>query len=163
MIFEQEKEEDGIMSRPPRDPGDPLFGKKLIILSVLQGLFSLAAITFIYKAALFLGHGEAEARTLTFITLIVSNLSIIISNRSWSRNIFSIIATRNSAQTWVVLGAIVFLGIVISVPFLRNMFHFAPMHAVDILLALSAGLASIVWFEIVKLISSRKHVELLKD
>jgi Ca2+-transporting ATPase len=36
IIFEGEKEEANIMSRFPRDPKEPLFGKKTLFLSVLQ-------------------------------------------------------------------------------------------------------------------------------
>jgi Ca2+-transporting ATPase len=47
---------------------------------------------------------------------------------------------------------VVFLGLVLSVPVLQNLFHFAPLHGLDLALCLLAGAASILWFEILKLI-----------
>ncbi|HOT45813.1 MAG TPA: cation-translocating P-type ATPase [Spirochaetota bacterium] len=163
IVFEQENEEDNIMSRPPRKPDEPLFGKRLLVLSLLQGVFSLAAITILYKLALHLGQSEAEARTLAFMALIVSNLTMIMANRSWSKIIISSLLVPNRALAWVVAGATTFLGIVIYVPFLRDIFHFAPLHPLDIAIALGSGIVSIAWFEAVKYIAFRKHVELLKD
>ncbi len=163
IVFEQESEEDNIMNRPPRKPDEPLFGKRLLILSLLQGVFSLAAITALYKLALNMGQSEAEARTLAFTALIVSNLFMIMANRSWSKIIISSMLVPNKALAWVVAGAITFLGIVIYVPFLREIFHFARLHPLDIAIALGSGLVSVIWFEIVKAIAFRKHVELLKD
>jgi P-type Ca2+ transporter type 2C len=163
IVFEQESEEKNIMNRPPRKPDEPLFGRRLLILSLLQGVFSLAAITVLYRMALYMGQTEAEARTLAFMALIVSNLTMIMANRSWSKIIIFSILVPNKALAWVVAGACAFLGIVIYVPFLRGIFHFARLHPLDIAIALGSGLVSVIWFEVVKYIALRKHVELLKD
>ena len=53
-------------------------------------------------------------------------------------------------------GAVFFLGLVVFVPFLRSVFHFSPMHPTDALIALGAGIVSILWFEGVKIVSDRK-------
>jgi len=163
IVFEQEKEEANTMQRPPRDPAEPLFGKRLLLLSVLQGLFSFAVIIVVYKIALALEQTVAEARTLSFFALIVSNLCLILTNRSWCKSILSSLRVPNPALKWVMLGAVAFLGLVIYVPFLQKMFHFAPMHSLDIIIAAVTGMLSVAWFEIVKIISVKKHVELLKD
>jgi Ca2+-transporting ATPase len=160
MVFEQEKEERHIMARPPRDPNQPLFGKRLLTLSFLQGLFSLVTIIGVYKIALSLGQPEAEARTLAFYTLIISNLCLIISNRSWSSNIFSIMRIPNKALLWVIIGALFFMGLVIWVPFLQRLFHFTWMHPLDILIGFGSGILSVVWFEFVKILAYRKNKEL---
>jgi P-type Ca2+ transporter type 2C len=163
IVFEQETEEANTMQRPPRDPGKPLFGKKLLFLSFLQGLFSLGVITAVYKIALMLGQPVAEARTLSFCTLIISNLCLIVSNRSWSRSIIASMFVPNKALKWVICGAILFLGLVIYTPSLQKLFHFAGMHFTDVLVALSAGIISVVWFEIIKMVSIRRHIELLQN
>ncbi len=163
VVFEQEKEEANTMLRAPRDSAEPLFGKRLLFLSILQGLFSLAVIIAVYKIALNLNQSAAEARTLSFLTLIISNLCLILTNRSWSMSILSSLFVPNKALKWVILGAILFLGLVIYVPFLQRMFHFAAMHSLDIIIATITGFLSVAWFEIVKIMSVKKHVELLND
>ncbi|MGE5343400.1 MAG: cation-translocating P-type ATPase [Candidatus Omnitrophota bacterium] len=163
MVFEQESEEATIMQRPPRNPLAPLFGKRLILLSLLQGVFSLIVISAVLVLALRLGQSEAEARTFSFFTLIVSNICLLLANRSWSRSIASSLQTPNPAVLWVIPGAALFLGLVIFVPFLKKIFHFASFHPLDILISFGAGILSVMWFEILKWVSIRKHIELLND
>ena len=58
----------------PRSPGAPVWAAGPLI-SCLQGLVAFAAVMGVHWVALLLGQSLAEARTLAFITLIVSNLS----------------------------------------------------------------------------------------
>ena len=52
-------------------------------------------------------------------------------------------------------GAVAFLALVVYVPGLRGLFHFAPMHPVDLAIALAAGIVGVAWFELVKLFMRR--------
>ena len=62
----------------------------------------------------------------------------------------------NPALLWVIGGALAFLVLVVYVPGLRNLFHFAPMHALDLGIALGAGLVSVAWFEIAKVVMGKR-------
>jgi hypothetical protein len=42
------------------------------------------------------------------------------------------------------------LALVLVMPGLRDLYQFVPLHPVNIALCLSAGLASALWFEILK-------------
>lgn len=163
VVFEAEKEEKDIMNRKPRKPNEPLFGKRSLTISVLQGLISLLTVYLVYQLAIYFKQTPAEARTLTFITLIISNLSLILTNRSWYRTIFSMMKVRNNALIGVLLGATGFLLLVIYVPFLRDLFHFAFMHPRDIAIAFAAGLFSIFWFEIAKTIFRKMKIDIIKE
>jgi Ca2+-transporting ATPase len=50
----------------------------------------------------------------------------------------------------------VFLALIIYVPGLRSLFRFAPLHLIDIAICLSAGLLSVAWFELFKMVSRRR-------
>ncbi len=163
VVFESEAEEAGIMQRKPRDPGERLFGKRTLAISFAQGIVALIVVALVYQAALYLGQPSDEARAIAFVTLIISNLCLILTNRSWSRTIFSSFKSPNPALAWVLGGALVFLALVIFVPFLQRIFHFAPMHAIDFCLALIAGIVSIIWFEILKIFTQKGHIDLLED
>ena len=156
VVFEAEAEEAGVMNRPPRDPNEPLFGRRTIVLSILQGLMVLAVILVIFIVARNLGRGMEEARALTFTTLIFANLGLILTNRSWTRTIWGTLKSRNIALLWVLGGAFVFLGLVLYVPFLRDLFKLSLLHPIDLLLCLAGGIVSIIWFEILKLTQNRK-------
>ncbi len=157
VVFESEQEEPDIMTRPPRDPAQSLFSARLLMLSFLQGIFSLLVVAAVFIIALELRQTPENARALAFTTLVISNLCLILTNRSWSRSIFATICVFNKSLVWVILGAVSFLGLVIYVPFLRNTFHFQILHPTDLLLTLSAGILSIICFELVKFFSSRKN------
>jgi len=151
VVFEAEAEEANVMKRPPRNPKEPLFGKRTIILSVLQGLWVLAIILAVFVMVRQRGGSAEEARALTFTTLIFANIGLILTNRSWTRNIWTILRSRNAALWWVLGGAFVFLGLVLYVPFLRRLFQLSPMHVGDIFICLACGIISILWFEGLKL------------
>ena len=156
VVFEAEPEEADVMQRRPRDPKKPLFSRRNLALSFLQGFIVLAIVLAVYATSLYRGQGEAEARALTFTTLIVANLGLILTNRSWSRTILETLRTPNRALWWVVGGALVFLAAVLYIPFLRELFGFAYLHFLDIAICFMAGITSILWFEGLKMINGRR-------
>ena len=131
-------------------------------LSILQGLSVLAIVIAVFIFARSLGDSENEARALTFATLVIANLGLIFTNRSWSRTIIHTLRARNVAAWWSSAGAIAFLGLVLYVPFLKDLFMFASPHAADILICLVAGAVSIVWFEALKAINGRRGRALME-
>jgi Ca2+-transporting ATPase len=162
VVFETEPEEPDIMQRPPRDPKKTLFSRRLLLLSCLQGIFSLVVVLAVFKIAWNKEQNEAEARAFAFITLVVSNLCIILTNRSWSRSIFASLSVFNKALVWVVAAASAFLVLVIYVPLLQKLFHFELLHLYDLLICMFAGALSIVWFELVKYFSNKKKIWLIR-
>ncbi len=149
-IFEAEAEEPGVMQRPPRDPREPLFSRNTLLFSILQGVGVMLVVLAIYGIALYRGQGEDEARALSYTTLIIANISLILTNRSWSRSVFSMLGKRNPPLWWIVGGAAAFLGAVLYIPFLQKTFSFAPLHVNDLSLCLLLGVLSVAWFEIAK-------------
>jgi Ca2+-transporting ATPase len=149
-IFEAEPEEADIMLRPPRDPHEPLFSRRCVLSSILQGLSVLAIVVAVFAIAWHLDRGEPEARALAYTTLIVANLGLILTNRSRTRTILATLRTPNAALWWVLGGATVFLSLVLAVPALREIFRFAPLHLPDIAICLAAGALAIFGFEVAK-------------
>ncbi|MEI8064590.1 MAG: cation-translocating P-type ATPase, partial [Verrucomicrobiota bacterium] len=149
-IFEAEQEEGDIMQRKPRDPNEPLFSRKRVLFSVLQGLAVLAVVLAVYGISWYRGQNDKEARALSYTTLIIANLGLILTNRSRTRTILATLRTPNAAVWWVLGGATVFLTLVLTVPFLRGLFKFAVLHPLDIAICLGAGVFSILGFELMK-------------
>ncbi len=156
VVFEAEREEADVMVRPPRNLTAPLFGRKMIYFSLLQGLGVLAIVFGVFMTAMHEGQGESGARALAFTTLIVANLGLILTNRSWSRTILDSLRSPNRALWWVLGGAVFFLGMVLYVPFLRELFRFNTLHTVDLFICAAAGVISVLWFELFKVIKNRR-------
>lgn len=152
IAFEAEPEERNIMNRPPRKPTELLFSMKTILISLLQGLGVLAIVFAVFGIALDLGLGELDSRALAFTTLVVANISLIFTNRSWTRTIVQTAARPNRALWWVALGTFSVLALVLYVPFFRDLFRFSKLHFLDIIVCLTAGIVSILWFEALKIL-----------
>jgi Ca2+-transporting ATPase len=158
VVFEAEPEERDAMTRAPRDPKQPLFDRRTLGLSLLQGLSVLVIILALFIAAGRLRHGSPEERrALVFVTLVVANLGLIFTNRSTSRTVIGTLRTPNAALWWVVGGAAGFLLAALYVPVLRRVFQLGTLHAVDLAVCLAAGVGSILWFEGLKLLSGRRR------
>jgi len=157
VVFEAEAEEADIMDRPPRGIDEPMFSRRMISVSVFQGLFVFAAVLGVYLWSVFTGHVASDVRMLAFTTLVFGNLSLIFVNRSWTHTIVGGLMTKNSALWWISGATVGMLALLLSFPATRDLFQFTAMHPVDILVSFGAGLMSVVWFEFYKLIQLRRH------
>jgi Ca2+-transporting ATPase len=135
VVFEAEPPAPDTMRRPPRKPGRSLFGKKTLLPSVARGASVLVALLVIFVVALRRGQGEADARALTFTTLIVSNLALIV------------IISRRGHGRWIapiVIGSLALLACVLYIPNLRDIFRFSTLHPGDLLLCAVVGILSVL-------------------
>ncbi len=157
VVFEAEPEEADVMTRPPRRPDAPLFGTRTVGISLLQGLSVLIILLGVFVISLKRGQGEEDARALTFTTLIIANLGLIFTNRSWTRIVLDTLRSPNIALWWVTSGALAFLGLALYVPFLQNLFRISFLHPFDIFICFVAGVVSILWFEVMKWVNNRRN------
>ncbi len=151
VVFEMEDEEKDIMQRPPRKLDEPLFGRKMVGIGLWQGLGVLALVVGIYAWVLGRELGEGEARMMSFVTLVIGNLGLIFTNRSWTRSILATLRVPNRALWWVTAGTFLFLGLAVTVPLLRDIFSFGHLHAWELLAAVIAGMTSLLITESAKL------------
>ncbi len=152
MIYEAERAEPDIMKRPPRNPAERLFGASAVAASVAQGLAALAVVLGIFLAARATGHDDATARGMTFVSLVVANISLILANRSWRHTGLHMLRVPNRTVWWVTGGAALFLVLAQVVPGLRSVFQFGPPEADDLLFAALAGALTVAWFELYKVL-----------
>lgn len=150
IIFEAERAERDVMNRPPRKREGAFFGGSKIAVSCAQGVFILLVTLAVYFITLHAGMSEGAVRAMTFITLIISNIATILTNRSWHESIFSILKTKNPTVKWVAGGATLFVVLILTVPFLNSLFRFAPLTVWQALIAVGAGMATMTWFELYK-------------
>jgi Ca2+-transporting ATPase len=150
VAFEAEREEADIMQRPPRSSKEPIFSRRTVLMSLLQGVGVLLVTLAIYGYNIQTGRGELEARSLTFVTLVLANLGLILCNRFRANTFKATLTSKNVAVRWIIAATLVFLVLVVYVPALRSVFGFGMLHPIDWAFCVGAGVVCMLWFEITK-------------
>jgi len=157
LVFEAETEEEVVMRRPPRDPGEPLFSVPLVVWGLVQGGCAFALVAIVYLTAGGNGMPETELRALAFFTLVWSIIALIFVNRSFGTSLLAAIRRPNPALA-LVLGAVtILLGVTLAWPPARALFHFGALHADDLAVALGGGLVVLVVLELLKPALAGRH------
>jgi P-type Ca2+ transporter type 2C len=154
IVFEAQAAEDGIMDRPPRNLKKRMFSKETVLISVVQG-FSILLISLAVYGIFRKILPDGEARALAFITIIVGNISLIMADMSWSENIVKTLKKKNIPLWIMLVGVVILLGVVIYEPTVRDIFKFSTPNVSYIVLAVAAGLFSILGFEILRIFRRR--------
>ena len=150
LVFEAEAEEDDVMRRPPRAPDAPLFSSTLIGWGLLQGAFAFALVAAIFVVAFRRGMPEEEVRALAFFSLVLTIISLIFVNWSFSASLITALRRPNGALAMVLLAVTTMLGLTLLWPFASGLFRFGPLHLGDLTLTLGAGALVLVVLEVLK-------------
>ena len=98
-------------------------------------------------------------RSLTFATLVLANLGLIIVNRSWRLSILRTLRERSNPAMWWLLGVVVVVLVsLLSVPALRSALDFGVVSPRDLVVPIGAAVASVAWFEGYKAIHWRRVI-----
>lgn len=141
----------GIMSRPPRRPGEGIFsggvGTAILWQGAVIGLISLGA----YWLALVWGRTLEEARTMAFITLALSQLVHSFNTRSLDKSLFSLGLFSNRSLVLAFMVSAAALLAVVLTPFLREVFDTAVLRQSDWALVLGLSIVPLITVELSKL------------
>jgi Ca2+-transporting ATPase len=150
LVFEAETEEDDAMRRAPRAADEPLFSRRLIGWSLLQGTVAFGLVASIFVVAFGRGMPEDDLRALTFFSLVLTIVALIFVNRSFSASPVTALRRPNSALALVLLAVTTMLGLTLLWPFASDLFRFDPLHLDDLTLTISAGALVLVVLELLK-------------
>ena len=150
LVFEAETEEDDVMRRPPRAPDEPLFSRRMIAWSLLQGTLAFVLVAAIFIVSDRRGMPEADVRALTFVSLIVTIVSLIFVNRSFSASMLTALLRPNPALALVLIAVATMLGLTLWWPLASGLFRFGRLHAGQLSVALGAGVLALGTLELLK-------------
>ena len=157
IAFEVESPDPKIMSQPPRKPHSGVFDRKEILLALLQG-FSIFTLVFV----IFLGNiasdtPEEKVRSLTFATLVIANVILILINRSRTLTLWeALIKRRNKAIPWLIFGATTLLLLLLNVPLIRESFDLETLQWKEYLSLVALSYLSVSWLDLHKIITRRR-------
>jgi Ca2+-transporting ATPase len=149
IVFEAEREEPGVMARPPRPASARLFTAWRVAGCAVQGAVALVAVAGAYAIDSASGQPLDEVRATAFLSLVLAVLALTVANRSLG-SALAALARPNLAFLAVVALVAGAMAAVMAVPAVRAIFHFAPLGLGDLGIALGAGGASLLGLELVK-------------
>ncbi|HEY8895638.1 MAG TPA: cation-translocating P-type ATPase [Niastella sp.] len=150
VFFEREPAEEQVILQPPRKQSISFFRPEELLISIVQGLIITAGVLWFYYFSIKEGYSISETRTLVFTTLIISNIFLTFTNRSFTENIFKTIQYKNNLAIWILLISLAFLIMLHLVPPVRAMFGLVPVSAPKLFLATNIALVCVGWFEVYK-------------
>jgi len=157
LMLAFEPKEAGIMTRPPRDPGQPLLTRALVLRILLVSVLMVIAAWYLFEWELANGATLPTARTAALNLFVVVEAFYLFSCRSlthsaWRIGIFS--------NRWLILGVGLQASAQLAItylPAMNTVFQTAPIGAAAWLriFAIAAGVAGVVAVE--KLLRTRKQ------
>ena len=157
IVFEGEPVSDSVMEEPPRPVDAPMFGWWEFVMALAQGVVLLAMVLAVYLGSMAAGMSDASVRSMTFVTLVVGNVALILANRSRHVSaVRALLTRRNPALLAIMALAGGLLILLIGVPPVREALDLGALTALQWAVAVAAGLASIAWFEAYRWLRGRE-------
>jgi len=151
IIYENEPMEKNTMKQIPRALSNTFFNWKELTTSIIQGLMITVGTLSAYQYAVNQHLDEATTRTMVFTVLIAANILLTLVNRSFYYSVFTTLKYKNNLVLLIILITLAITGLLIFVPILTNFFGFAQLSVNQILISIGIGIASVIWYELVKL------------
>ena len=158
IVLERQPAEQDIMQRSPRNPMEKLLTAKILFKSITQGLVVFGASFGTYFAFLNQSPDNAPlARAMGLSIILIANVLLVQVNSSNSEfAIKSFMKLKRDKVMWgVSLGTIVGLLIILYTP-LCDFLKLTSLSLSQLALAAAIAVASVVWYEFVKLIKCIK-------
>lgn len=150
IFFEREPVEQSLMQSRPRSRTAGLFTKEEFLIAIVQGLLITAGVLSLYYIFMNNGYSIEQTRTVVFTTLLIANVFLTFTDRSFTRTIWYTIRLKNDLAPVVLLVSVAFLVILHFVPAARQLFELAPISADVFWLCFAVAFCSVMWFEIYK-------------
>lgn len=162
IIFENEPMEKNTMSQKPRPFTTTFFNWDELTTSIIQGLAITAGALFAYQYSVYQSFDEAHTRTIVFTVIIAANIFLTLVNRSFYYSILTTLNYKNNLILLIIALTIFISGLILYVPPLTTFFEFNQLNPSQLLMGISIGFVSVIWYELVKIrtrIKSKKSVD----
>jgi Ca2+-transporting ATPase len=150
IVFEAERAERDLMRRPPRHASSRLLSPAMGGWSLLQGSLALGALVIVFLAAVGRNMPENELRALMFTSLVLTNVSLILVNRSFSSSPVNALRRPNLLLWLLLIPVAALLAIALMWPPAMQLFRFGPFHVDDLAVSAAAALGVLLMAEALK-------------
>ena len=139
FIYESEPADPAVMKRPPRPRKEFVFPVYLMIKSLIQGILVLGVTLCAYFLLQTLEISENNTRGLLFVGLVSSGLAIVAINMDSPLGRKGNNGRLNPAFLVIAAASLAILGLIFSVPIMRDIFNFGALPLTWFLGALGFG------------------------
>lgn len=150
IVFEAERADPHLMTRPPRSRQESLLSGQHVVRSVTFGLLSTAAVFGLYAGLQWAHHAPATAATAAFVALVTANAVLILPARSSNTEWRQLWRELTPTSLWVLGITLMALATITSLPLFADAFRFATLSPAGWLGSFIAGLLVLPGFQIIK-------------
>jgi P-type Ca2+ transporter type 2C len=149
--FVAEPKEGNIYTRKPRDPQEPIFGRRVLVDLVVKSLVLFAAVTVVFVVAYTRSNDMVQAQTLAFAAWIAGHVVLAYICRSDRESILAVGILANRVMNVWAAGAVAFLLLAIYLPYVNNLVRLAAVAFPSLLLVLVGVTAVVSLLEVWKM------------
>lgn len=150
IIYENEPMEKNTMTQKPRPFTTTFFNWSELTISIIQGLVITMGTLSIYLYSVSQGYSEVLTRTMTFSVLITANIFLTLINRSFYYSVFTTLKYKNNMVWLIITITLVICAALFYIKTLTKFFEFESLNITQLLICISVGFLSVIWFEAVK-------------
>ncbi len=162
IVLERQPAEADIMNRRPRNPKEHILTKGTLIKSLLQGIVIFLASFFTYYSIYQKDAADASlARTMGLSIVILANMFLVIVNSSDHSSFLTSLhdLVRDHVFKGIAFGSVIGLIIIIYSP-ISSILGMTALSAVQFLTVFLIAAASVLWYEIVKILLRNNKKEI---
>jgi Ca2+-transporting ATPase len=150
IFYEREPAERNLMDKNPRPPKQNMFSAKELLISIVQGLVITTGLLSQYFYYMQHGYPIEYVRTVVFTTLILSNIFLTFTNRSFEESLNKTFRYKNSLVPYVLSISVIFLLSILFINPVRNIFKLTSIGLNHFFACLLTSLLCTAWFELYK-------------
>lgn len=154
-----EKAESDVMSKKPRRAKASFFDDGMGMNVIFQGIVIGGLTLLAYYIGEFVYHEHTLGMTMAFATLSFTELFHSFNVRSMDKSLLTIGVFSNKTLSWAILGSAALQLIVLTIPFLAEIFKVEIMGSAQWIWVVGLSFAIIPIVEIQKFIYRKVHVE----
>jgi Ca2+-transporting ATPase len=150
IFFEREPPEENLMVKKPRSPKQNMFSAGELMISIVQGLIITFGLLVQYYYYMVNDYSIEYTRTTVFATLILCNIFLTFSNRSFEEPITKTIRYKNNLVPYILTISLVFLFSILFITPFRTIFQLTPIGAYSFAVCVLVSGLCTGWFELFK-------------
>ena len=155
IVYENEPIEKDTMQRKPRKMTETFLNWKELGISIIQGLLITTGVLFAYQFAIQNGSNEETTRAMVFTTLIIANVLLSHTNRSFTYSMLDSFKNRNKLFPMITGVTLVLLFAILYIPLFAGFFQVTGLNIPELGTAFLIAAVSVLWFEVYKWIKRR--------